>query len=269
MDILLSEHEQVFLVMPAKAGGKSIELFVDKCTPSKGKYGTTMIMGGMGRATKREALMADIRPPSLIFYWISSSGPEKFVSLARKTTKKSLIIYFHREDTDRLKSAIRHYVHKSARKHNWTDGIQEEVLLDVIKEGPSEIGNQGLKILTCEAYEAIEDNAPNLVFLHYLQVSKVLELLAKHHCPGQGPVHENSGSDKTPIPVLLKNPANSTLQVYMDDWLDAKTNLLELGLDLKDKGISCQAKTRKMEADLLSCPDEALHFSSSNFFRSA
>jgi len=267
MDILLSEHEQVFLVMPAKAGGKSVKSFVDKCTPSKGDYGT-MIMGKIGHTNKRETLMEDIQPPSLIFHWLSTSGPGKFVSLAKQTTKKSLIIYIHREDTDRLKSAIRHYVHKAARKNNWRNGIQEEVLLEVIEEGSSEIGNQGLKILTCEAYEAIEDNAPSLVFLHYLQVSKVFELLAKHHCPGQEPVHENSGSDKTPIPVILKNPANSTLQVYMDDWLDAKTNLLELGLNLK-QGISCQAKTRKMEADLLSCPDETLHFSSSTFFRSA
>lgn len=265
MDKLLSEHEQVFLVMPAKAAGTSTLAFVRKCTPGKkGVLYGAMIIGNIGKQKKKDVLISDIQLPSLIAYWLQLKPESSFIKLAQHATKKSLIIYIHREETDRLKSAIRHTALKT-RKKGSTKGIQEEELIDMINKQHLEIGSQVTNILTCKSYDAIEDNAPNMVFIHYLQIDKLFKLLAKHHCPGQETIHHNTASEKQPLPVIMKN---STARVYMDDWLDAKINLLELGLDLKTK-VSCQAKTRKMEADLLSCPDETLHISSSTFFRSA
>ena len=64
--------------------------------------------------------------------------------------------------------------------------------------------------------------------------------------------------------VELENPTNDGRTIVdLSDWLDAKTGLMEVTLILKHD-VSCQATTKKMQHDLLSCPDETMHASSSD-----
>lgn len=110
--------------------------------------------------------------------------------------------------------------------------------------------------MTCKLYESIEENLPNMVFVHYKQVGKLMEVLAKHHCPhmlGQN-YAKNMASNKQSN-VLVRTKQNITVPV--EEWLDGKGNLLEWALGLTRAGY-CQAKTRKMEDRLFACKDEIL-----------
>lgn len=141
------------------------------------------------------------------------------------------------------------------KKHNCT--LKEKDLIHAVKSGLNEIKMGAQSILPCETYNAIEDNAPNLVFMHYKQVNKLQKLLAKHHCPeylDEPAVERNQESEKRDVYVKLHN-INST--VLLKEWLNAKKDIIELALGIK-KNFSCQAKTRAMEDTLFACPDEAL-----------
>jgi hypothetical protein len=217
--------------------------------------------------------------PSLISSHISRSNRIKH--LVKHATTQSLIIYVHREGTNRLRSAISQVaVRKCVEENNYlvestpekieTCKLKEEAVIKFIADRELEIGHSETRILTCETYESIEDNAPNFVFMNYKQANKMQTLLAKHLCPEEQPIHTNDGSKKFPIFVELENSdgGSDSTRVDLNDWLDAKMELIEIVLHLKDD-VSCQAKTRKMERALLSCPDETLLFSSPDLFDSA
>jgi hypothetical protein len=72
-------------------------------------------------------------------------------------------------------------------------------------------------------------------------------------------VHTNENSDKFPIWVKLKK--NGT-DVDLEDWMDAMSAWFDLAFRVN--GSSCQSTTRKMERELLFCPDKTLHAISSS-----
>ena len=37
--------------------------------------------------------------------------------------------------------------------------------------------------MTCRTYDRIENTAPNMVFINYIQASKLKAYIVKHHCP--------------------------------------------------------------------------------------
>jgi hypothetical protein len=114
-----------------------------------------------------------------------------------------------------------------------------------------EIGHGASDILTCKAYKAIEENEPNMIFLHYKQANKLQRLLAKHHCPellDEPPTETNVASDK-PMSVYLRLRKEGGDIVKLEDWLHAKGDLLEWSLKLR-KNATCQAKTKHMEDKL-------------------
>jgi hypothetical protein len=138
--------------------------------------------------------------------------------------------------------------------------LDEGAVVNEIAARRAEVGFATHDILTCQSYKAIQENAPQLVFLHYKQVDKLQTLLAKHHCPellDELPVEENLARDK-PLKVLLhKRTDNITNAVDLEEWLNAKAPALEWTLRLR-RSASCQAKTIHMEEELFNCPEEAL-----------
>jgi hypothetical protein len=270
MDKLLSNYKQVFVIMPAKAAGTTFKVFTKTCM--KGKNSSFQDETNIINRPRvlKEALRGAAEMPSLISSHVYNS--KSFVSLVKHATEQSLIIYSHRKETERLRSAIIHVaMRKCIQAHVYETKkceLEENYVLQFITERESEIGFSASSILTCETYESIEDNAPDLVFMNYKQADQMQKLLAKHHCSEEEFIHRNSGSQKLPIFVRLENNDISNSTVDLNDWLDGKMELIELSLNMK-KDISCQAKTKKIQRDLLSCPDETLLVSSSDFFDSA
>lgn len=265
MDKLLSKRRPVFVVMPSKASGQSFGLFTRGCMKHQGIEPITQKDWNHQKGfLTRKVLTENFQMPTLITTHILLS--KELINLTKQSVKNALIIYVHREETERLKSSIQHVVNK--RK---CCNVTESKVVDLIAEASEEIHITGTKLLTCEAYQAIEDNAPNLVFMHYTQASKMFPLLAKHFCPG---VRVNEGNDMEStneefwVELSPSSKANwKEDAVNLNEWLDEKIDMLELTFDLKSN-VTCQATTRKMEHDLFSCPDETLHYSSADFFRS-
>ena len=158
--------------------------------------------------------------------------------------------------------------------------VTEEKLGKTIKEKRYEIGNGVLRLLTCEFYQSIKDNRPNLVFMHYTQASRLQKLLAKHHCPDvTEDVRINVGAVKQPITIVLGGSKNSGERVDLNDWLKAKSRLIEYAFATKEnvsvknkkewidtkEGFSCQATTRDVEDLLLECPSQMLQVSGRSY----
>ena len=59
------------------------------------------------------------------------------------------------------------------------------------------------------------------------------------------------------VSVILEGQSNNGTLVSLNDWLDAKHQLLALIFDLR-KNASCQATTKDIQYKLLRCPDETL-----------
>eukprot|EP00536_Pseudo-nitzschia_multiseries_P016448 jgi/Psemu1/313184/fgenesh1_kg.1118_\ len=166
----------------------------------------------------------------------------------------------HREETARYLSAIQQRVTVRYCPNVGEDEIgslaidncviPETKLIALIKTREKEIGNGAAKILSCESYDAIDDNAPNnFVFVHYKQANRLQRLLAKKFCPeylDESPYVRNAASDKPKISVLLDSTTTTTTAaaadttssqqqqqqqqqrlVPLEEWLDAKRDLLE------------------------------------------
>ena len=145
--------------------------------------------------------------------------------------------------------------------------MDERELVKMIKSKTREIGIGNTRLLTCQQYNCIKDNSPNLVFMHFIKVNQMLKLLAKHHCPElltQGETRVNIGSGKKTVSVVLRGQNNNGTIVSIDDWLNAKSEILEIVLGMKED-VTCQATTRDIEYDLFACPDETLQISGRSY----
>jgi len=154
-------------------------------------------------------------------------------------------------------------------------------MVDLIARRHREVGGGATKILTCQLYNTIQENEPQLVFLHYKQVNKLKTLLAKHHCPellDKLPIKLNAAEDKE-VTVFLHIGRDNTRNaasmkelfrekgaVRIEEWLQAKGPPMEWALNLRNE-VSCQAKTTHMENELFGCPDEALKVTSASINR--
>ncbi len=107
----------------------------------------------------------------------------------------------------------------------------------------------------CETFDAIHENASNLAFVNYKKSKKLQRLLSEHHCPTSPyDLKENTGGEKPPKSIVLEATGEV---VPIEQWLDAKSELLEYVLRMKSVW-SCQAKMRDAQEELFACPDEAL-----------
>ena len=263
MDSLIASARQVFITMPAKAGGTSMQAFANKCVGKlKVKDGKDPNILNPGRFNK-ESLISNLHAPPIVASHLHNS--DGLIRLSKYPSRETLMIHIHREETNRIVSAVKHVLDKvcATNPHkvrlniikNGTECILEEgPVVDAIASHTDEIG-YGNDILNCKSYKALQENGPQLVVINYKQVDKLQALLAKHHCPHlELPVHANIAEEKS-TNVFLKLQTGGVVNIK--DWLREKGPSLEVALNLR-QGASCQAKTFHMEDELFGCPDEAL-----------
>ena len=208
MDAVISNSTQVFITMPAKAAGTSLKRFTEKCMKQQ-----EMSDNFINRPDLSKNFLTDsFELPSIITSHLYT-GDQPLVDLAQHGTRQTLIIHVHRDETERLLSGIRQVLtsrvcEKKRRKDVEEFNISRNETHCILNEGPvvklienrvDEIGFGSPEILTCKAYEAIEQNAPNMIVLHYKQANKLQKLLAKHHCPElleEPPIEANVAKEK-------------------------------------------------------------------------
>lgn len=273
MKQLVHQSDQIFIAMPTKAAGSSLRIFVNsKCM----KYRAQDYTFNAGWRAKRSFLQDVYETPKVIASHIKGN---ELVSLIQQMTRNSLLIYIHREETDRVISAVRHIVDmrlcseeqiwKRTPLVNGKDNesfvirngtrciITDETLFNqvVTHKRRLEIGQGAPEALTCEFYDAIKENSPKMVFMHYTQSDRLMELIANKYCPNEKPFHANANTNVKKDIASMVNLTRTGELVGLNDWLEKKRNVLEWSLDLK-QGATCQGRTRKMEDILFSCSDE-------------
>jgi hypothetical protein len=205
--------------------------------------------------------------PSIIASHSFSVGP--LIHLVKGATRETLIIYSHRDELSRIRSAIQHVfrLHVCTKEYIFDVEvsrnrctIDEENLIQIIKSKQHEIGVGAPELLKCNYFDAIAQNDPtNLVFVHYKQADKLQKILAKYHCPHilkDLPIASNVASDKK-LETFVRLSSDKSREVTFEEWFDKKQNVILWALDLK-KEMDCQSKIIDMEDHLFSCPDEAV-----------
>mmetsp|Transcript_15438 Transcript_15438/g.19587 ORF Transcript_15438/g.19587 Transcript_15438/m.19587 type:complete len:370 (-) Transcript_15438:50-1159(-) len=280
-DNLVASSNNIFLVMPPKAAGSSMKAFTEKCAGADGGDNPLRDDKQM-----EDLFHARLMPQKIITSHLPKTPKTKLVRLIQNAPRKSLVVYLHRNDSNRIISAIRYVlVTKLCGKkfginplihdeNNYTmDGTrciinEDHVINNIIKPKIGEIGGGSDSTLHCGVYSAIEDNFPTMVFIHYKQAEKVQKVFAKYHCPDllNTPFRDNIGGQHEGEPEIeaflrVKKKEGGTELVELGKWLDAKRDLLEIVYQLKESnrdGKTCLGKTRNMEDDLFSCGDEIL-----------
>ena len=267
--------KQVFITMPAKAAGQTMIKFTKMCSPVKIRDGNVI---NCKDAIERLSFTGNYEVPSVISSHLYTDRP--FIDLAKSSTRKTLIIYIHREELSRVRSAAQHvlmshictnhgrkYELKLKQKYNVTVEvnknkctIDEKQLIRMIKGKEREIGKGAPEILTCNFFDSIAQNDPsNLVIVDYKQANKLQTILAKHHCPHivkDLPIVANVADDKEMEP-FVRLSSDPSREVTFKDWFDEKQGVILWALDLK-KEMECQSKIIDMEDHLFTCPDEAV-----------
>eukprot|EP00581_Thalassiosira_minuscula_P028918 CAMPEP_0183758152 /NCGR_PEP_ID=MMETSP0739-20130205/6224_1 /TAXON_ID=385413 /ORGANISM="Thalassiosira miniscula, Strain CCMP1093" /LENGTH=352 /DNA_ID=CAMNT_0025995705 /DNA_START=64 /DNA_END=1122 /DNA_ORIENTATION=- len=275
---LINSTDQVFLLAPPKAAGTTMNWFASECT--NGVHPGHVLQ----KPDELEALLTN----SYELPKVVSSHVLKYhqvVHLIKHVPRNTLMIYVHRPETSRVTSAINWVVIGRACRcatkgvcggANGQDPmpvefekiegddcyVKEDKLVDLIKSRKNEINDGASKLLTCETFEAIEDYAPNMVFMDYKQANNLQHLLAEKYCPQMSEtVEANVASKKqNQVFVITKEAVNKKGDhtVNLEEWTKTKTNYLEMSLQLNERA-TCVAKGRAMEDKLYSCKDNFLH----------
>jgi hypothetical protein len=269
MDAILNETNQVFITMPAKAAGTTMKRFTEKCT----NIALEDNILNRNETAIENILTTSYELPSVIASHLRSDVP--FISLVKGATRETFIIYIHREELSRVRSAINHVLisrvcarHvKIMRKYKFDIEINsnkctvdEEHVINLIKKKKYEVGLGASQILTCGFFDAIAQNTPsNLMFVHYKQAEKLQKILAKYHCPHlvkDLPIAVNIADEKG-MELFVRLKSNTSKNVTFSEWFDKKQNLILWALGSK-QNMDCQSKIVDMEDHLFSCPDEAV-----------
>lgn len=296
MSKLLSKYKQVFIIYPRQANERSLLLFTRRCMDFN-SFQHTKPANVLNRHSYRnkvwlEALSHSLEVPSLIASVMVSD--ENVIDVMKHATRDTLIIYSHREETDRLQSAVDLYVRTDLCPPAPEECVvKEEDVLRGLYKGFL-IPLSGANLLTCKTYDSIEDNFPNMVLMNYRQADRLNTELAKHHCPEMAGDETQMINDKPRANVFVKRATSDEVakmkaqvdaenageiatvppteegaenktetettqrpraRVPLDDWLKSKKQIIEFFVNHKEHA-SCQAKTRTLEDELYSCPDE-------------
>ena len=260
LDEMLSDFEQVFLLMLPKAAGISLGAFSSACFNST----------DAGIYSPESTYFRDsASPPTLLASHIVKL--ETLLKIVKHATKKTLIVMTYREETSRYLSGIRHVL--AARTcflgkkeghvldMSETNGttwctVSEDYAMKIIKERQAEIGIGVPEHLTCDFYQSMVSNAPNFMFVDFSRASELQKILAKHYCPElmAQPMKYNMASQSTTrVRLRLKNGE----EVELTEWLQAKKNVLEFATDARANA-TCQATTRYMEDELNRCGSQSM-----------
>ena len=184
--------KQVFITMPAKAAGTSMIVFTQKCSPVEIPFGNLIHSRDV---IEKISFTDNYDVPSVIASHLYTDRP--FVDLVKSSTRETLIIYSHREESSRVPSAIQMvlmYVctgHKAGQElekkyYNFTVEVNKKTDVPLMRNisSVSSRVKGAPRILTCNFFDSISQNDPsNLVFVHYKQATKLQTILAKNHCP--------------------------------------------------------------------------------------
>ena len=266
----IDHHEQIFIVMPPKAGGSSLIGFARMCCGDAAVFQNQLHVPTL----RKQWLTEFYDTPNLHIGHILGEGMK---SLLKGVSKDSLIVYIHREETSRVASAVKHVmsvfctgdIYFPARKapfsfvqRNETDHtctIEENDLVDkVIQRKVWEIKNSVHDIWSCDTFNTLNDNRPNLIVMNMNQIDTLQKMLAERFFPqmaNKPALHRNVGTEKK-TKNFVQLSSNSTRIVSLDEWVLKKKNMIEYTLGLKED-IGCQNNVRDMEDKLFeTCSDD-------------
>ena len=288
LDILISTSNQIFITMPAKAAGSSLKAFTNICMSGMKNTYSKDNFPNLASDAKEEFLMSSLKLPNIITsHSLTDQVLIDIVQHSSTPPRQVLHIHMYRDETSRLLSGIKEVINLEVCR--WTSKkagfsplnlalpdesycmISEQELIQMIQSRTREIGYGNVETLTCNFYDAVDTNHPNLVFMHYSHANRLQAILAKHHCPellldrgGAKESNTSKGKSIDKIFVKLKNPTVSAKQessqntddrVTLNEWLEAKANLLEWSLQLKTDA-TCQGRTKQIQDSLMQCPNQ-------------
>lgn len=263
LDRMLSRYDLVYVLTHAKSGSSTMKFFAKDCTGLHSEHNE--VYGSVLYTSKKTQnfLRREFTVPPFVTSRLVND--KMFMRLTQNAITNSLVIYIHREDTERFKSGIRQVA--TGKTFAGRDVIDEEEMFGIVAEKRGEIGLTGNVILTCPVYESIDENQSNVVFVNIAKMDGLLRLLKKHHCPNyKDRGHVNEGGNKEIKKVRLGGGGGDEQPnlVELDDWIEAKGHLLEHAFELKSEA-SCQGTTRSMEEKLFACPDQTYWYSGLEF----
>jgi hypothetical protein len=244
--------------MLAKAAGTSLKSFAKSCNPNTTENLQTLINNN--EAFNLLTKSWDMPGVYASHFWV----PKALSRLLRSVSRHTLVIYIHREETSRLKSAALHVLTQwcahgppeaqkgffdNVESNNQKCLVSETKLVEILKVRPQEMQMGTIELLTCETYSSIEEYAPNMLFVDYKHADALQNLLAEKYCPKKiNHVHHiGKGSD-----IVFVRLHDGVAEVSLSDLFEKKSSYLEWMLGLNDKA-SCLVKTRRMEDNLFAC----------------
>ncbi|KAL7426714.1 hypothetical protein ACHAXM_000550 [Skeletonema potamos] len=166
MDSLVASAHQVVITMPAKGGGSSMKEFTQQCSNSSK---VTELFGFIPIANDTNVLKEFLIDSLHVQTVVSShlSNDEGLIHLAKYPSQKTLLIYIHREESERVISGVKmisqhicqnsHQEFKQKYKNiivakNSTHCILDEgPVVDLIARRHREVGGGAPNILTCRS----------------------------------------------------------------------------------------------------------------------
>ena len=271
MTDVIAAFSRLHVMSPAKGGGSSLRAFVSACNDHDFE---DSFYRSSGAGDWKSFLTDFFEPPAIT---AGHMGVKNFDQVVRKLPSSNLAIYSHREEITRLKSALIYVAQQRLisprlgwnkgflsfstdfqKKHDFAITIVNETYVEIeakglmalLKENIYERGYDESRMLTCDLYESIQESKPDLIFMSYTQIDEFQKMIQEKYCPSymEDPVHKNYGKEYAHV----VSPDGS---VYLiNDWIDARINILEWASNLRHPDGACRGETRIMEEALASCP---------------
>lgn len=252
LDVLMDEAAAVHLLSAPKGGGSSTRVFLQNC------FG------------KSPGLFDQLKPIKFKGHHVHEPAAVNFF---KHSGRETLFIMSYRDETDRLGSAIKHVMGWMCQKGRAKDVVtpetqrvgnrlscvinETEFVEKIIKERNSEIGGSTLNLHSCNFHDSLVENMPNLVMISISRLDDLFKLISSKYpsCKREIPRLSSAALSKEwDYYLKIKNGTN----VEINEWLGHKLKHLELELKMHDRA-SCQGKTRRMEDQILACPNEAIY----------
>ena len=264
VDGIISSAKQIYILMPAKAAGSSLKVFTAKCMHHPPNIAENLLLAGFNKA---------YRPFYEQRLVTSHMGINMgMIDLLNRGDKDIVIIYVHRNEFERVLSAITHTIEKRScmwdlpphipvqRLENNICVIKEDYLLNEVilssnLEQNYDIVWGSTRLLTCSVYNSIEEHNPNVLFMNYKQASTLQKIISKHLCPDvEHGVVENT-RDMADYNAFVE--LNNNTRISIDDWYERKHGFLIDWVHNTKRG-SCQNETNSLEKSLFACEDEII-----------
>ena len=267
---IINASSTVFFLMPAKSAGQATGAFAYQCSKEKGRKRLDL--------TKLDPTL-EVKAGTISSKHLNKKIANDYVNWFKHASRQTLFIWSHRDETDRLISAIRHVVlqicsgyriHKTFQPLEQTNDRcivnDNDIIEKLIKEKHVEIGLSNDVFLTCEMYQALRENFPTMLISDFRNTDDLQVFLARKHCPTLLPklpiranvaeVNHNKSSQKIMVQLSRQDDQKNQM-VGLNDWLKEKGPHLEMMLQMKNN-TSCLSTTRHMEDALNSCDDHIL-----------